>query len=102
VGEPPPNAHPTVGEEGRPTHREAVAPVRAESRRRQSRRSSYGDDNRPGAAGAAGAAVAASVAAARTAAATATAALMSRASEKAEPLRDVVGSMAMKWRRIER
>jgi len=99
VGEPPPNAHPTVGEEGRPTHREAVAPVRAESRRRQSRRSSYGDDNRPGAAGAA---VAASVAAARTAAATATAALMSRASEKAEPLRDVVGSMAMKWRRIER
>ena len=102
MGEPPPNAHPTVGEEGRPTHREAVAPVRAESRRRQSRRSSYGDDNRPGAAGAAGAAVAASVAAARTAAATATAALMSRASEKAEPLRDVVGSMAMKWRRIER
>jgi len=99
VGEPPPNAHPTVGEEGRPTHREAVAPVRAESRRRQSRRSSYGDDNRPGAAGAA---VAASMAAARTAAATATAALMSRASEKAEPLRDVVGSMAMKWRRIER
>ncbi len=99
MGEPPPNAHPTVGEEGRPTHREAVAPVRAESRRRQSRRSSYGDDNRPGAAGAA---VAASVAAARTAAATATAALMSRASEKAEPLRDVVGSMAMKWRRIER
>ena len=96
MGEPPPNAHPTVGEEGRPTHREAVAPVRAESRRRQSRRSSYGDDNRPGAA------VAASVAAARTAAATATAALMSRASEKAEPLRDVVGSMAMKWRRIER